>query len=384
MRNPNGYGSVYKLPGKRRNPYVATSTASIGVRRKKDISFLRDALGDELYQAVYDKYDDYFKSRTYTAEQKRRVIGYYPTRREAMEALAEYNRNPYDLEARKATFAELYELWEKTGYDGLSSSTITAHKSAYKHCRPLWDMPVSEIRSLHLQSVMDSISDKSNSTRQNVKTIMRIVFQYAAEHDIVVKDYSQYVKASPRSALEGEPKEGIHTPYTPLEIRTLWDNIDMPGVKIILLMIYTGARSKEVFIMESNDVNIEERYMIGGVKTKSGKRRIIPLHDDIIPIVQNMLDDGGRYLIKHRSGDKPLYYNYFVQLMHDPTLKKLGIDHLPHDCRHTFATAADRCIDKAMMQRIMGHRLDTLADRVYVHKTAAELVESVNKIVFIE
>ena len=70
--------------------------------------------------------------------------------------------------------------------------------------------------------------------------------------------------------------------------------------------------------------------------------------------------------------------------MHDPTLKKLGMDHLPHDCRHTFAIAADRCIDKTMMQRIMGHKLDTLADRVYIHKTAAELVESVNKIAFIE
>lgn len=80
----------------------------------------------------------------------------------------------------------------------------------------------------------------------------------------------------------------------------------MPGVMIILLMIYTGTRSKEIFIMESADVNIEELYMIGGVKTKSGKRRI------------------------------------------------------------------------------MGHKLDTLADRVYIHKTAAELVESVNKIAFIE
>lgn len=209
MRNPNGYGSVYKMPGKRRKPYVATSTASIGVRRKKDISFLRDALGDELYQTVYNKYDDYFKSRTYAAEQKRKVIGYYSTRREAMEALAEYNRNPYNLEARKATFAELYELWEKTGYDGLSRSTVTAHKSAYKHCRPLWDIPVSEIRSLHLQSVMDSIADKSDSTRQNVKTIMKIVFQYAAEHDIVTKDYSQYIRLTSRAAREGLRKASI-------------------------------------------------------------------------------------------------------------------------------------------------------------------------------
>ena len=383
MRNPNGYGCVHKLSGKRRRPYMATVTTRIGTRRKKDISFLRDALGNELYRVVYDKYDEYFKGRAYAAEQERKVIGYYSTRREAMEALAEYNRNPYDLNARQATFSDLYELWEKTGYDGLSRSTVTARKSAYKHCQPLWDMPVSEIKSLHLQAVMDSVADKSDSTRQNVKTVMKIVFTYAAEHDIIVKDYSQYVKISLRKGGADEPKESIHSPYTSSEIQTLWDNIDMPGVRIILLMIYTGTRSKEIFIMESADVNIEEHYMIGGVKTKSGKRRIIPLHNDILPIVKDMLADNGKYLVKHLSGDKPLYYNYFVQQMHDPTLKKLSMDHLPHDCRHTFATAADRCIDKAMMQRIMGHKLDTLADRVYIHKTAEELVEAVNRIKFI-
>lgn len=381
MRNPNGYGSVYKLSGKRRRPYVATVTVRIGTRRKKDISFLKDALGDELYQTVYDKYDEYFKSRPYTAEQTRKVIGYYTTRREAMDALAEFNRNPYDLDARKATFAEIYELWEKTGYEGLSKNTVTSRKSAYKHCAPIWDMAISDIRSLHLQEIIDSVSDKSLKTQQNVKTVMKSVFTYAMEHDIIHKDYTQFVKLT--HAPEPDQQEGIHVPYTSTEIQLLWDNIDLPGVRILLLMIYTGIRPKEAFIMESEDVNIEESYMIGGVKTKAGKRRIIPLHKDILPVVKDMLADGGKYLIHYRD-DKTLYYSHFVDNFHAPAMKILGLEHLPYDCRHTFATVADKYIDKPMLKRMMGHKLESLTDRVYIHKTAAELVEAVNKVKFIE
>ena len=60
IRNPNGYGSVYKLSGKRRRPFVASITTG----------------QDEL-----------------TGKQKRQILGYYATRKEAMQALADYNTN---------------------------------------------------------------------------------------------------------------------------------------------------------------------------------------------------------------------------------------------------------------------------------------------------
>ena len=57
MKNPNGYGSIYKLSGKRRKPYIVRRT----------IGWSDD--GKQLYQ----------------------TIGYYETRPLAMNALAEYN-----------------------------------------------------------------------------------------------------------------------------------------------------------------------------------------------------------------------------------------------------------------------------------------------------
>ena len=69
MKLPNGFGSVYKLSGRRRRPWVAAKT-----------------FGWE------------FDEKGQKVKQKQQAIGYYATRQEAMTALVQYNENPYDLE----------------------------------------------------------------------------------------------------------------------------------------------------------------------------------------------------------------------------------------------------------------------------------------------
>ena len=68
MKLPNGFGTVYKLSGNRRNPYVAKKTKGWEIDPKTGKS-----------------------KQLYT------VVGYYPTRKEALTALAEFNANPYDV-----------------------------------------------------------------------------------------------------------------------------------------------------------------------------------------------------------------------------------------------------------------------------------------------
>ena len=76
MRLPNGYGSVVKLSGNRRNPFVVRKTREFNVKG----------------HAVFD------------------IVGYYPTREAGLIALAEYNKAPYDLTQDKTTLEELYNL----------------------------------------------------------------------------------------------------------------------------------------------------------------------------------------------------------------------------------------------------------------------------------
>ena len=70
MRLPNGYGSISKLPGNRRNPWRVRITTGWA-----------------------------FDESTQKAKQQYATIGYYPSKQSALQALAAYNTNPYDLDA---------------------------------------------------------------------------------------------------------------------------------------------------------------------------------------------------------------------------------------------------------------------------------------------
>ena len=74
------------------------------------------------------------------------VIGYYPSRSEAMMALAEYNRNPYDIDLTKITFSKLYEKWKETEMPKIKEHTASCFRSAYKHCSSLFDKQYVAIR----------------------------------------------------------------------------------------------------------------------------------------------------------------------------------------------------------------------------------------------
>ena len=74
MRNPNGYGSVFKLSGNRRKPFAVRITQG----------YTND--GKQIYK----------------------YLSYHATRKEAMQALASYNANPYDIDLNNITFSELY------------------------------------------------------------------------------------------------------------------------------------------------------------------------------------------------------------------------------------------------------------------------------------
>ena len=106
MKHPNGYGTVAKLSGNRRNPYV--------VRKTKG--------WDDRGYPIYD------------------TIGYYPTREAGLIALAQYNNDPWDVDKEKTTFEELFQLWEEKKLPKLGKSNQSSLKSAVKHCSKLFKM----------------------------------------------------------------------------------------------------------------------------------------------------------------------------------------------------------------------------------------------------
>ena len=101
MKLPNGFGTVYKLSGKRRKPYIAQKTKAWEINEK-----------------------------TGKIKQLYTVVGYYATRKEALAALVEFNTNPYDINTNKITFEDVYERWSSEHFPTVSDSNVKGYKAA--------------------------------------------------------------------------------------------------------------------------------------------------------------------------------------------------------------------------------------------------------------
>ena len=104
MRLPNGYGGVVKLSGNRRRPYAARITTGWHIN---------DITGKRI--------------------QHYQILGYAPTRSEALQILARYNNYPIDGETLKLTFREIYLRWHAVGQSDFFDHS---HTSNAKICGP--------------------------------------------------------------------------------------------------------------------------------------------------------------------------------------------------------------------------------------------------------
>ncbi len=152
MRLPNGYGSVSKMSGNRRNSYRVRIT--IG---------RNDETG-----AVIQK-----------------SLGYYRTKDEALEALREYNANPYDLTAEKLTFSDVYSRWVKSdSFKELGEKAADHYRLAYEHCAPLHGLPILDIHLLQLQTLMDTC-ELDYTPKKYIRELCQKLFTFAERYGAV-------------------------------------------------------------------------------------------------------------------------------------------------------------------------------------------------------
>jgi site-specific recombinase XerD len=338
VRNPNGYGTVYKLTGNRRNPFIAKKTKGYTVIGEKR-------------QPVYE------------------TIGYYPTREAAMIALAEFNKNPYDIDQSNITFKELFELWETKKAPKLGASNQGALRSAFKHCSKLSKMKYKEIKLYHMQSCIDDCG-WGHSVQCTIKNLFYHVERFAVELDIPTLRYSELLTCVPAN-------ETSKQPFTNDEVAALWKISNEPWVDSVLVFLYTGFRVTELLNIKSSDVDLEHWIIKGGIKSKAGKDRIVPIHSKILTLIEARLQDDGEYLFMRHGKKlyKELYYPHWYKVMESiSTDNKVGGLHTVHETRHTFRTRLDSAgANKKCIDLIMGHKSNDVGERIYTHKTIQEL-----------
>ena len=326
MRNPNGYGSVVKMSGRRRKPYMVRLTAGYN---------------DKGYPIYH-------------------IIGYAATRAEGNLMLADYHRAPYDVNAGKLTFAEVYDLWFKAGHTQ-SEAYLRQLQSAYKRCDTIYDTIYRDLRTLHFQAIVDR---QTPSMQPVYKALFQNLDDYAKMNDIITKSYAEFITVKHRD------DTGNRKPFTEAEIAQLWDRVeenDMFGHALIL--IYSGWRISEYL---SLDVDLDAGIMTGGVKTSAGKNRKVPIHPRIMPLVKRL----------YRGGK---FYNYskvYFGKQFSCALERLGMKHMVHETRHTFISRLDSAdVPRSLINRLAGHAGEGTGEKVYTHKSLEELKSAINTLV---
>lgn len=353
---PNGYGTIYRMSGKRSKPYRAMKT---------------------------DKW--IIDPVTGKSKQIRSTIGYYQSREDAMIALANYNENPYDIKTDSITFSEVYEKWSENYFPTLSNpSSVRTVTAAYAYCNGLYDMRMKDIKVSHLEGTILN-AQVGDSTKSRIKSLFNMMYKYAVAHDIVEKDYASVMFANGNPIKRSRTKEVI--PFSQEEILLLWDNLDnIAFADMVLIGIYSGWRPQELAILKVEDIDLEAGTMLGGLKTDAGKNRIVPIHPLIRPLIENRMKEAtsmqSEFLFNDANGQQGTYMTYDkYRKRFEKVMKYLKLTHRPHETRHTFITKAKACnVDEYILKLIVGHAIDDITEKVYTHRTIDQLRAEMEKI----
>ena len=289
-----------------------------------------------------------FDEETMTYKQRQKVIGYYASRQEAIKALADFNDCPIDFDYLNITFAQCYEKAKER----FTKSRKRNYIAAYKYLEPVKDLPLRHIKGYMLQECVDKCQ---TTQQQEIVTLCHKVYNYALERDYISKDASQSLHSN---SVETTIVRNI---FTPDEIKFIEEG-DKWFKVILACLIYSGMRASELRSLEPQDIDLDNLTIdIRQAKNKTSVRKI-PLHTHAEPFFRLYRDEGIKSYPKTQNG------------LNKAISKHFEIEHHGHDTRHTFTTKMRECgCDPLVLQLLLGHRPESITERVYTHITMDEM-----------
>lgn len=347
MKRANGTGGVVKLSGNRRHPWAVRVPGR-------------------------NKYGHVIQC----------IVSYHEKSSEAQLALEEYNRakasgTAPSTDKLSLTVADVFEAWKAREYRKLKPASITSHNTAWNKrvsrfsARKMRDMTLDEWQTLLDE---DEDSGLSQSSINNDAILIKALYSYAMERDIIGKNYSQYLDIPSVGAKR--PRDALND----LQFAKLADlaAAGMPWADTALMLCYTGFRVSEFLQLTRFSYHPEDGgYLQGGLKTSAGKNRIVPVHPKIRPYLFAWLAKGGETIICSDSG-KPITSSTYRDYFH-PLAEAIGAPAAtPHWCRHTFATRLHTVkADPLTVKWLLGHSTKSDITAHYTHEAIEVLKEAV-------
>lgn len=281
-------------------------------------------------------------------------------------------QNGTDTDKHQITMSELWDLFKVSHYEALSKSKQTTYNTAWKKIRD--DVDYKTIDSFSVSDLQELVDTHGISyyTKLDIKSLLSHFYKLAIRDDYMDRNKAVYIQLPQHQSRE-------RTVFTPAETAILWDDYHNDPSSVIacmLIMLYTGMRPGEILSIEKRNINLQEQYLTGGIKTRKGKNRKIIIPDKLLPLVIDLMQaTTTERLTAYRCKDT--FYNEWREKR-----QALGLREqlTPYCCRHTYVTRLTSLkVSPAMLQELVGHEdYDTTLE--YTHLSVAERLAEVNRL----
>lgn len=367
-RLPNGFGQISEIKNKNlRNPFRAMVTTGTNEEGRPIAKLLKPQ-------------------------------AYFPTYNDAYEALMEYAKNPYDLDD-DISVEKLYERWS-TDYFGTlkGDSSIRTITSAWAYCSEIYKMRAKDVRARHIKGVIDNgftvvKGEKrfaSPNIKDRIKSLFNLMYDYAVEYELTERNYARTFNLSDEVTEDLEKARRSHIAFNDKELNILWENVNIiPWVDLVLIQCYMGWRPQELGLIKLENVNLDTNIIIGGMKTAAGTDRKVPIHESIIPLVQNRYREAknlnSEYLFNCtdavKGGMFMTYEKYSYRFGKIRDALDLNPEHRAHDPRKQFVTMCKKYkVDEFAIKYMAGHDIDDITEKVYTVRPDSWFAEEIAKI----
>lgn len=324
--------------------------------------------------SIYIRKDN--KSKPYAAASsvtgKQVYLGSFATKREAENALKDYEYNP--VNGFNMTLEQLHEKWMKTkAYAKLGDSVKSNYASAYIKLKPLYKRKFRELRTSDYQYIIDYYDNPHHevgaggklkyllpngkgtykvtstpkiceglgySALHKVKCLLTTLYTFAMKEDIVNKDYATYIELP-------EQEETTATRFTEVQLELIRQSVGkVPYMDYVYIMCYLNFRVSEFLELTTEQYHYENgiHYFVAGKKTDAGRNRIVPVHPKIQNLIQTCIAHNGETIFcrTHEGAEfgKAMNKDYFLKYCFRPAMQAVGLgdEFTPHSCRRTFST----------------------------------------------
>lgn len=299
------------------------------------------------------------------------------------KTLAELNQNVQDIRDQErqglvvddnTLVGEWAKQWLETYKSSLRAATISMYRNAYNNhiLQYIGNMPLRAVRAVHVQEIMNAVSDKSESLQHKVLLTVNQIFETAQQNHLILRNPAEGIKITKHAAPD---KQKHLTPEQQQELMT--SVVDPRALVFCGLCLYCGLRREEAFGVEwvdikGNQLTVNRAITFVGnqpdsnqeLKTKAA-HRTIPIPDPLLEILEHT-PRIGLYVVTNIDGSMITRIGF--RRLWEKVVRSVSFPLHPHMLRHSYATALYHAgIDLKTAQYLLGHSSIQMTANIYTH-----------------